>query len=217
MRRILIAAALFIFASPALAQTVSVPPSITVSEGSPWSVPITRIGLKSTTLSFTFRTLDGTALAGQDYVARAGNQSIRKNATRYTVSGTTIDDTAHEAQESFVFEVTPKGQAPVRTTIVITDNDAAPPSTWVPGPLKIGGFARGKSDCRSDWPFKVSGPKADGTYDPVYLSIATGTVYPVITWGWSMAPIGPIWALDLGSGKAAYFRESCLEGVQASG
>lgn len=137
MRRIHLAAAvaLVFTATQAAAQTVSVPSSITVAEGLPWSVPVTRVGPKNVTLSFAYRTLDGSAIAGQDYTARSGSQSVRKNATKYTLSGPTIDDQVHEGDESFVLEVTPKGQPAFRTTITIKDNDAAPAPEPQPEPV----------------------------------------------------------------------------------
>lgn len=122
---ILITAAL-LGASPIMAQ-VSVPPTVSIPEGSPWAVPVTRVGPKNVTLSFTFKTIEGTAKAGQDFVGRTGSQSVRKNAATYTINGTSIDDRSFELDESFIVEVTAKGQHPLRTFVTIRDNDQPPP------------------------------------------------------------------------------------------
>lgn len=129
MKQIVLALALTTaLTSPALAQSAKVPPAVTVTEGSSWSVPVDRIGPKGSTISFSYATHNGTALAGQDYTARSGSQSIRKNASRYTLSGPTIDDAIWEPDEAFQLVVTIPGQLPLVTAITIKDNDPKPPT-----------------------------------------------------------------------------------------
>lgn len=125
MRAIVLASTALV-SIPAYAQ-VSLPATVAVDEGKVASVAVKRpVGIpKGKTLGFTYRTVAETALAGQDYVARSGSQSVRKNASQYTLNIQTINDTAFEQDERLFLEVTAAGVTQ-RVPIVIRDNDAAP-------------------------------------------------------------------------------------------
>lgn len=122
----LLASAALFAATPAFAQ-VSLPASVAIDEGKIAVVTATRrAGIpKGKTLSFTYRTVAETALPGQDFVARSGSQSIRKNANSYTLNIQTIDDAAFEQDERLFLEVVAAGIT-TRVPIVIRDNDVAP-------------------------------------------------------------------------------------------
>lgn len=138
MHRFLIPIAAPLFAAtPAFAQ-VRLPASVAVDEGKIAAVTATRPAgtSKGKTLSFTYRTVAETALASEDFVARSGSQSIRKNANSYAINIQTIDDATFEQGERLFLEVVAAGVT-TRVPIVIRDNDPAPPPPPAPAALAI--------------------------------------------------------------------------------
>jgi hypothetical protein len=80
-------------------------------------------------VSVSFATVNGSAIAGQDYTARSGRLTISAGGTSATVSVALLDDTADEPAETFGLRLSAPGAATLggaAATATIIDND--PPS-----------------------------------------------------------------------------------------
>jgi hypothetical protein len=213
-----------------------------VIEGGIGRAAVTRQGDLSQSLFVNWRTVNDTAVAPGDYGARSGGQTMGPGVGTISFTFPTVDDKDVEPTEQ-VGIVATAGTISAKGVVPITDNDTVEPPpppppgevtcadgtklpagsvcpimTWLPGTwTERGGYARAMVDCESWGTWKVAGPKADGTYDVVNAKIVAGVVYPVIVWGYAgFGGVGNVWALDLGNGESAYFRESCLEPVRPS-
>jgi Ca2+-binding RTX toxin-like protein len=124
------------FAALLNTRTVSISGPVTVTEG---NVGTTN-AVFTVTLSgpapaggahIDFATVNGTALAGSDYVAQTGTVNIAAGQTTGTITVAVIGDTVHEATEAFTVALSNPvnavfgGGATVGTATII-DNDAAP-------------------------------------------------------------------------------------------
>ena len=102
----------------------------TVSEsGGTVSIRVRRTGGSDGTVSLDFATLNGTAIAGQDYNARSGTLIFLDGQTVKTVNITIRDDADNEGNEQFNFAIDNlRGDgtflAPRTATITINDNDS---------------------------------------------------------------------------------------------
>jgi hypothetical protein len=79
-------------------------------------------------VTFAYATIDGTALAGSDYTAVSGNDTIPTGQTSVTILVPTIDDSEVESSESFSLVVSAVAGAQVSrglATGTITDNEVA--------------------------------------------------------------------------------------------
>jgi hypothetical protein len=88
---------------------------------------------RDVTVSYT--TVNGSALAGQDYTAASGTARIVAGTTSTTVSVTVLGDTAHEANETFSLQISNPvgatlGTASATGTITNDDADLPPRNTW---------------------------------------------------------------------------------------
>ncbi|MGA4645537.1 Calx-beta domain-containing protein [Limisphaera sp. 4302-co] len=104
-------------------------PAYTISEGGV-SVTLTveRTGVLDTPVSVEWRTEDGSARAGQDYVQASGRLNFTNGVARQTLTVSVLDDTDEEGTESFsvrLFNVTGPATlvAPESATVTIVDND----------------------------------------------------------------------------------------------
>jgi YD repeat-containing protein len=119
-------------------------PSVSVAGG---SVTEGNSGTKTLTFTITasnasgrditvnFSTVNGTALAGQDYTAANGTARITAGSTATTVLVTVIGDTAFETNETFSLQLSNPvaatlGTASATGTIVNDDADLPPRNTW---------------------------------------------------------------------------------------
>ena len=92
-------------------------------------------------VSVTFATVDGSAVAGQDYSARSGRATIPAGATSVGVGVALIDDGTHEPDERFELRLSAPSAAALGDAAgvaAIVDNDApaasgGPPSARPPG------------------------------------------------------------------------------------
>jgi hypothetical protein len=87
---------------------------------------ITRSGGTNSTVTVTFSTANGTALAGSDYVSTNGTLTFNPGETFKSVAVSLIDNENHENSETFQFRLTsPVGGAlgTGTTTVTITDDD----------------------------------------------------------------------------------------------
>lgn len=89
-------------------------------------------------VSVAFTTVNGTAIAGQDYTARSGTLTIPAGATAAAIAVPLIDDTADEPAETFQLRISAPIAATLGTatgTATILDNDEPPPAaTAAPAP-----------------------------------------------------------------------------------
>ena len=76
-----------------------------VQEGAVASFPITRANTAGTT-TVHFETVDGSALAGQQYVATSGDVTFAAGQSQQTISVPTIDDHVYRGQTSFTVHLT---------------------------------------------------------------------------------------------------------------
>jgi hypothetical protein len=83
-------------------------------------------------VSVSFATVNGSAIAGQDYTARSGRLTIPAGDTATTVSVALLDDTADEPAESFGLRLSAPGAVTLgraAATATILDNDPPPAQT----------------------------------------------------------------------------------------
>ena len=73
---------------------------VTATEGGSLTFTVTRIGAAAGTLSLSFATADGTAVAGTDYSANSGSLSFAPVESSKTVTVTTTNDTQIESPET---------------------------------------------------------------------------------------------------------------------
>jgi Calx-beta domain-containing protein len=83
-------------------------------------------------VSVSFATVNGSAIAGQDYTARSGRLTIPAGGTAATVSVALLDDTADEPAETIGLRLSAPGAATLgraAATATILDNDPPPAQT----------------------------------------------------------------------------------------
>jgi hypothetical protein len=187
VNRFFLALGLLLLSVSAHAATISVG-SVQITEGQQWCIPVTRTsGSKSQTASFTFRTINGTAIAPADYIARSGSQSVRKGTNKITICGTTNNDTLVEPTETFQFSITAANANTIVQngigTITILDNDVIlpPPPTvsWIAADLATADYMRTTGACAT-WPEQT--PITIGT---VFARLVPGPMaYPISHWAW---------------------------------
>lgn len=118
--------------------TISVPPALQCTEGGTVAIPVVRSGSKGTTASFRYATVNGTAIAPVDFTAASGQQSVRKNASLYTITlRCRSENGTYQPDRVFTFTITPISGASATnrsTTILVKDNEAAPVPTPAPIP-----------------------------------------------------------------------------------
>ena len=106
--------------------------NISVAEGNDGTTAATFTITRSNgagTASVDYATADGTAQAGRDYVAQTGSVSFAVGETSKTITVLVNGDTANEANETFVVNLTnPVGFAvpAARATATITNDDTGP-------------------------------------------------------------------------------------------
>ncbi len=91
--------------------------------------PVRLSGASAHTITVSYRTADGTAEAGADYEAGAGELSFAPGESERSVTIAVIDDALDEADETFVVQLGEAEHATVadgQATGVITDDDQAP-------------------------------------------------------------------------------------------
>lgn len=105
----------------------------TAAEGDGTAVfTVTRSGATSDEESVDYATVDGTATAGTDYTATSGTLTFAPGATTATVAVPILDDTVHEADETFTLELSNPIGVPTPTlsvaeaTATIVDTDPQP-------------------------------------------------------------------------------------------
>jgi hypothetical protein len=113
------------------ASTVTVAPtSSTVTEGNSGNQSVTftlRLAAASSApVSVSFNTVNGTALAGRDYVARSGAVTFAPGETVKTVAVPILANTRVDGNRRFELVVTPTTgtRTPVRSGVTIVDDDA---------------------------------------------------------------------------------------------
>jgi len=107
-----------------------------VTEGSPSVFTITKTGTATTSLSVSYSTANGSAVAPGDYTAKSSTAlAFAVSDLSKTVSVTTADDAMVESAETFTMSLSsPTGGAVIGTgtaTATINDNDSASPCSGV--------------------------------------------------------------------------------------
>ncbi|NJN32104.1 MAG: DUF4347 domain-containing protein [Synechococcales cyanobacterium RM1_1_8] len=91
------------------------------------SLTVQRSGDSSAAAAVSFRTLNGSAIAGNDYIARSGQLSFAPGETTKTIAIRVRDDAFVENRETFTVELlSPQGavlDSQRRSTVTILDND----------------------------------------------------------------------------------------------
>ena len=98
------------------------------AEGSAVAFVVSAASTGGQTVTVDYATTDGTAVAGQDYLAARGSLDFAPGETRKTVSVATLDDALVEAAETFALTLSASSNVDfgARTaTGTIIDNDAA--------------------------------------------------------------------------------------------
>lgn len=111
---------------------LSVPASITVTEGQSVPLRVCKSGGNGRATTVSYSTADGAANAGLDYAARSGSFSLGSSCV--SLSFATTDDSLVEASEGFTVNLSiPSTGFRISTVVYITDNDVAP----VPAPTPV--------------------------------------------------------------------------------
>lgn len=109
--------------------------SLTQAEGSgggttPFAVPLGISGTSELSITFSYTTTDGTALAPADFVAASGTlATLPPFATSGALTITVAADDIYERDEAFALTIGQPGDASIltnTTTVTITNDDAAP-------------------------------------------------------------------------------------------
>lgn len=107
---------------------------VTVNEGetATFTVSLSNAALETTTV--TFQTADGTAIAGSDYQSQSGTLVFDIGESQKVIEVVTSQDSLHEADETFLVQLTGAVAANVRDTAdestgTIVDDDPAPDLT----------------------------------------------------------------------------------------
>lgn len=79
--------------------------------------PITLSAPPSTTVKVSWTTMDGTATAGKDYVAKTGTTYFYKGETYHTAQVTVLSDAYKENTESFSVKITDVANASLGSII----------------------------------------------------------------------------------------------------
>lgn len=84
----------------------------------------------STAVEVHWQTIDGTALAGSDYVASAGTLTFAPGETTKTIAVTILGDAVEEGDETFSLQLSQAGSTPIHrdTAVVTLTNDDFDPS-----------------------------------------------------------------------------------------
>jgi len=93
------------------------------------SITASRLGDPNTTISASYTTSNGTAMAGSDYVATSGTVSFGPGETVKTITVTILDDSLIENSENFFVTLTDATNASIKTpgsqaTVTIADDDS---------------------------------------------------------------------------------------------
>ncbi|GAB1434362.1 hypothetical protein MASR2M32_05730 [Sphaerotilus sulfidivorans] len=112
-------------------------PDQTVNEGAGTvTFTITLSGPSEQTISVDYRTVPGTALAGQDYSAITGTLTFAPGETTKTLTVPVIDDTVFEGAETFTLElsnpVNTSVSKPVTTVTIVDDGGGSVPPGVTP-------------------------------------------------------------------------------------
>lgn len=105
---------------------VAVGDAAAATEGTTASFAVSLSAPSGRDVSVSFATANGTATAGQDYVARSGRLTIPAGHTAASVPVTLLDDSADEPAETFELGLSAPGAAALRraaATGTILDND----------------------------------------------------------------------------------------------
>jgi hypothetical protein len=109
--------------------TVGVADAAAATEGGAASFVVALSAPSGRDVSVSFATVNGSAIAGQDYTARSGRLTIPAGGTAAAVPVALLDDTADEPTETFGLRLSAPGAATLGSgaaTATILDND--PPS-----------------------------------------------------------------------------------------
>ena len=152
----------------------------------------------ATAFTLDFATEDGTATAGEDYVATSGTLSFAAGEQQKTVSVEVLPDTVEEDDETFFLRLTGDAEGDLLAEATLTDDDAnvTPPPPPPPPPGDDEGF-EAFFFVRNDW-------GAGATVDITITNTGAEAVN-----GWELAfdlPVGidQIWSgvlEDAGSGR----------------
>lgn len=106
--------------------------NVNVDEGNPVTLTVELNMVSAFPVSVDYATVDGTAVAGSDYVAASGTAVIPAGTMSANIVVTTLDDSEVEGNQTFMVVLSNPVSATltsqVTATITIRDNDQAPPA-----------------------------------------------------------------------------------------
>ncbi|MEG3152093.1 Calx-beta domain-containing protein [Sphingomonas sp. ZT3P38] len=102
----------------------------TVTEGGSAVLTVTRSSVTGSTVAVNYATANGTATAPGDFVAASGTLTFLAGETSKTITVATVNDTVHEASESFAVGLSGATGGAIITNatgrVSVADNDTAP-------------------------------------------------------------------------------------------
>ena len=127
------------------APVVSVVDAAAAAEGATATFTIALSAPSGRDVSVGYETVDGSAVAGQDYSQTSGTATISAGATNTTVGVSLLDDSDDESTESFALQIgspvnATRGAASATATILDTD-EPPPPAPPASGANPAGGDA----------------------------------------------------------------------------
>lgn len=117
--------------------TLAISDAPTVAEGGTLVYTVIKTGATSATVSVNYNTVDGSGLAGADYVASSGTLTFGPSDATKTISVGTVDDSTPEPAKTVLVNLSGATNGAVITssqaTGIVNDNDTTPISFAIAG------------------------------------------------------------------------------------
>lgn len=140
MKKVLLFCLALALSTPAFAARGLTVGDSTVVEGGQWCVTVAASLPRNQSASFRYTTVNDTAKAGVDFVAKSGQQTVRKNTNQITICGATIQNTVFQNDRRFFVDITAVSNATIvraRGYITLRDDDPKPTVTWCKGGVTV--------------------------------------------------------------------------------
>ncbi len=155
--------------------------------------PVTLSAANATTVTVQYTTTDGSATAGNDYLAQSGLLTFPPGTTTQNIAVTVVDDTVTEPTEVFSVDLV----GPIGATVstghgvgTITDDDTPPSGCTIPADTAI--IEAGPNENPSGWVSLTSDASVIATLTGVEVTVlengTVGNLFHVVD-GWDTTPI----------------------------
>jgi len=119
---------------PVIAPTLAISDLIVSEDAGSMIFTVTRSGSSSGTVTVNYSTIDGSAIAGDDYTAASGTLTFNPGEVTHSITVPIIDDTVPEPTETLFLNLSGATNATISDTLsvgTIIDNDSSLASTLI--------------------------------------------------------------------------------------